>query len=154
MPKIDLSQAPIRIGSRYPAPFDAPCRDRHRLQLGDAGGLTQFGVNLLTLKPGVWSSQRHWHRLEDEFVYILSGEAVLVTDAGEEVLRAGDCAAFPAGVENGHHLINRGPGDVTLLEVGTRTGQDSGAYSDIDLLFDAQRGYHHKDGLPYPKQQG
>lgn len=149
MPKIDPSQAPVRIGSRYPAPFDAPCRDRHRLQLGDAGGLTQFGVNLLTLKPGVWSSQRHWHRLEDEFVYILSGEAVLVTDAGEEILRAGDCAAFPAGVENGHHLVNRGPGDVTLLEVGTRTGRDSGAYCDIDLLFDAQRGYQHKDGTPY-----
>lgn len=149
MPKIDLAKAPVRTGSRYPALFDVLCRERHRLQLGDAGGLTQFGVNLLTLKPGVWSSQRHWHRLEDEFVYILSGEAVLVTDAGEEILRPGDCAAFPAGVENGHHLINRGPADVTLLEVGTRTGRDSGVYPDIDLLFDALRGYSHRDGTPY-----
>jgi uncharacterized cupin superfamily protein len=149
MSKIDLSKAPVRTGSRYPAPYDVPCRDRHRLQLGDAGGLTQFGVNLLTLKPGVWSSQRHWHRLEDEFVHVLSGEVVLVTDAGEETLRAGDCAAFPAGVENGHHLINCSTTDATLLEVGTRTGRDSGVYSDIDLLFDAVRGYSHKDGSAY-----
>lgn len=149
MPKIDLASALVRTGSRYPAPYDVPCRDRHRLQLGDAGGLSQFGVNLLTLKPGVWSSQRHWHRLEDEFVYVLSGEVVLVTDAGEEVLRAGDCAAFPAGDENGHHLVNRSAADVTLLEVGTRTGKDSGVYPDIDLTFDALQGYRHKDGTPY-----
>jgi uncharacterized cupin superfamily protein len=149
MPKIDLTTAPVRTGSRYPAPYDVPCRDRHRLQLGDAGGLTQFGVNLLTLKPGVWSSQRHWHRLEDEFVFIVSGEVILVTDAGEEALRAGDCAAFPAGIENGHHLINRSDADVTLLEVGTRTGKDSGVYSDIDLTFDALQGYKHKDGTAY-----
>jgi uncharacterized cupin superfamily protein len=149
MPKIDLAAALVLTGSRYPAPFDAPCRMRHRLKLGDTGGLSQFGVNLLTLKPGVWSSQRHWHRLEDEFVYILSGEVVLVTDAGEEVLRAGDCAAFPAGEENGHHLINRSDADVTPLEVGTCAGKDSGAYSDIDLTFDAVQGYRHKDGTPY-----
>ena len=149
MPKIDLATAPVRTGSRYPAPYDAPCRMRHRLQLGDAGGLSQFGVNLLTLKPGVWSSQRHWHRLEDEFVFVVSGEVVLVTDAGEEILRAGECAAFPAGVEDGHHLINRSDRDATLLEIGTRTGRDCGAYSDIDLLFDAVKGYSHKDGTPY-----
>ena len=149
MPKIDLASAPVRTGSRYPAPYDVPCRDRHRLRLGDAGGLSQFGVNLLTLKPGVWSSQRHWHRLEDEFVYVLYGEVVLVTDAGEDVLRAGDCAAFPAGEENGHHLVNRSAADVTLLEVGTRTGKDSGVYPDIDLTFDALQGYRHKDGTPY-----
>lgn len=152
MPKIDLATAPVRTGSRYPAPYDVPCRARHRLLLGDAAGLTQFGVNLLTLKPGVWSSQRHWHRLEDEFVYILSGEVVMVTDAGEEVLRPGDCAAFPAGDENGHHLINRSQANATLLEIGTRTGKDSAAYPDIDLLFDAVRGYAHTDGTPYPKQ--
>ena len=148
MPKIDLANAPVRTGSRYPAPHDAPCRGRHRLQLGDAGGLTQFGVNLLTLKPGVWSSQRHWHRLEDEFVQILSGEVVLVTDAGEEVLRAGDCAAFPAGVQDGHHLINRSDADAVLLEVGTRSGGDSGVYPDIDMLFGAS-GFTRKDGTPY-----
>ena len=149
MPKIDLATAPVLTGSRYPSPHDVPCRDRHRLKLGDAAGLTQFGVNLLTLKPGVWSSQRHWHRLEDEFVYVLSGEVVLVTDGGEEVLKTGDCAAFPAGEENGHHLINRSGADATLLEVGTRSGKDSGAYSDIDLTFDAVQGYRHKDGTPY-----
>ena len=151
MPKIDLSKTPVLTGTRYPAPHDVPCRERHRLRLGDGGGLTQFGVNLLTLKPGVWSSQRHWHRLEDEFVYILSGEVVLVTDAGEDVLKAGDCAAFPAGEENGHHLINRFATDATLLEVGTRSGKDSGAYSDIDMIFEMGRGFLHKDGTPYPK---
>ena len=152
MPKIDLAKTPVRTGTNYPPPFDAPCLERHRLRLGDGGGLTQFGVNLLTLKPGVWSSQRHWHRLEDEFVYILSGEVVLVTDAGEEVLKAGDCAAFPAGEENGHHLINRSGADATLLEVGTRNGKDSGAYPNIDMLFDMGRGFTRKDGTPYPRR--
>ena len=149
MPKIDLAKAPVITGTRYPAPYDVPCRERHRLKLGDAVGLRDFGVNLLTLKPGVWSSQRHWHLKEDEFVYVVSGEVVLVTDAGEEVMKAGDCAAFPAGEENGHHLVNRSDADVMLLEVGTRTGKDSGVYSDIDLTFDAVRGYRRKDGTPY-----
>ncbi len=148
MPKLDLTKVPVRTGTRYPAPYDAPCRDRHRLQLGDGGGLTQFGVNLLTLKPGVWSSQRHWHRGEDEFVYILSGEVVLITDAGEELMKAGDCAAFPANDGNGHHLVNRSSADATLLEVGTRSGGDSGVYPDIDMLFGA-RGFTRKDGTPY-----
>jgi len=149
MPKIDLTKAPVRTGTRYPAPHDVPCRTRHRVQLGDGGGLTQFGVNLLTLKPGVWSSQRHWHRKEDEFVYVLSGEVVLITDDGEDVLKPGDCAAFPAGVENGHHLINRSDADATLLEVGTRSGKDSGVYPDIDMVFDMGRGFSRKDGTPY-----
>src|SRR6218665_3441739 len=148
MPKIDLAMAPVRTGSRYSATFDGPCRDRYRLQMGDVVGLTQFGVNLLTLKPGVWSSQRHWHRLEDEFVHVVSGEVVLVTDAGGEILRAGDCAGFPAGDQNGHHLINRSGADAVLLEIGTRSGGDSGAYPDIDLLFDNGR-YTHRDGTPY-----
>ena len=148
MPKIDLAMAPVRTGTRYPAPHDAPCRDRRRLQLGDAGGLTQFGVNLLTLKPGVWSSQRHWHLKEDEFVYIVSGEVVLITDAGEEVLRAGDCAGFPANDANGHHLVNRSDADATLLEVGTRSNGDSGVYPDIDMLF-GPRGFTRKDGSSY-----
>ena len=148
MPKIDLGKAPVRKGTRYPAPYDVPCRDRHRVQLGDGGGLSQFGVNLLTLKPGVWSSQRHWHMQEDEFAYVLSGEVVLITDAGEELLKPGDCAAFPANDGNGHHLVNRSNADATLLEVGTRSGDDSGVYPDIDMLFDA-RGFTHKDGTPY-----
>src|SRR5579875_3511299 len=97
--KIDLDSAPVTAGTRYPPPHDAPCRARFRTRLGDAAGLTQFGVNLLRLPPGAWSSQRHWHSAEDEFVYVVEGEVVLVTDAGEETLRAGDCAGFEAGAK-------------------------------------------------------
>ena len=151
MPKIDIGAVPAVGGSSYPEPHATEMGARVRQALGDAAGLTQFGVNLLTLKPGVWSSQRHWHRQEYEFVYILSGEAVLVTDAGEEVMRAGDCAAFPAGEQNGHHLINRSAADVVLLEIGTRTGTDTGVYSDIDMLFDMRRGFSRKDGTSYER---
>ena len=152
MPKrIDPKDLPVHIGTFYPPPHDEPCRARERRRLGDAAGLTQFGVNLLRLKPGVWSSQRHWHTAQDEFVYILSGEAVLVTDAGEEILKAGDCAGFKAGDKDGHHLQNRGTEDVLLLEVGTRVSDDAGEYSDIDMAF--QTGgpamYIRKDGTPY-----
>jgi len=149
MPRIDLAKAPVRTGTGYPAPHDAPCRERSRLRLGDAGGLSQFGVNLLTLKPGVWSSQRHWHVREDEFVYILSGEVVLITDGGEEVLRAGDCAAFPANDGNGHHLVNRSGADATLLEIGTRSNGDTAFYPDIDLMLDPAKGFVRKDGTAY-----
>src|SRR5262245_30054850 len=102
MGKINLETAPTGKGTRYPAPFDAPCKERRWVRLGDAAGLTQFGANLVTLAPGVWSSQRHWHSHEDEFVYVLEGELVLVTDAGDETMRPGDCAAFKAGERNGH----------------------------------------------------
>ena len=97
-----------------------PARERVRQRLGDAGGLTDFGVNLMHLPPGNWSSQRHWHSHEDEFVYVLEGELTLVEDGGETVLRAGDCAAFPKGTGNGHHLINRSDAMAVYLEVGTR----------------------------------
>src|SRR6266513_3352291 len=107
MPKLDPTSIPQRKGSSYPEPFNKEPANRIRQRLGDAGGLTQFGVNLLRLPPGAWSSQRHWHTGEDEFVYVVSGEVVLVTDAGEEVLRAGDAAGFPAGDTNGHCLQNR-----------------------------------------------
>jgi uncharacterized cupin superfamily protein len=120
-----------------------------RLRLGDAGGLTDFGVNLLTLKPGVWSSQRHWHRKEDEFVYVVSGEVALITDAGEELLRPGDCAGFPKNDGNGHHLINRSSKDALVLEIGTRSGGDFAFYPDIDLLLDPAKGYTREDGTPY-----
>jgi uncharacterized cupin superfamily protein len=150
MPKIDPANAPVRTGTGYPPPYDVPCRERHRVRLGDAGGLTDFGVNLLTLKPGVWSSQRHWHRLEDEFVYIVSGEVVLVTDKGETVMRAGDCAAFPKNDGDGHHLVNRSDRDAVLLEVGARSGGDTVFYSDIDLISDPARGYTRKDGTICP----
>lgn len=149
MKKIDLSAAPTRFGTGYPAPHDAPCRDRKRWQLGEVAGLTQFGVNLLRLAPGVWSSQRHWHTHEDEFVYVLEGEVVLITDAGEEVLRAGDSAGFKAGVKDGHHLVNRSDAEVVLLEVGSRDdANDCGEYPDIDMIFTPD-GFAHKDGTPY-----
>ena len=149
MPKIDLAKAPVRRGTAYPKPYDAPCLERVRLRLGDAGGLTDFGVNLLTLKPGVWSSQRHWHRKEDEFVYVVSGEVALITDAGEELLRPGDCAGFPKNDGNGHHLINRSSKDALVLEIGTRSGGDFAVYPDIDLLLDPAKGYTRADGTPY-----
>ncbi|GLS44989.1 putative cupin superfamily protein [Methylobacterium brachythecii] len=95
MPKIDLDTVPAPKGSGYPAPFDAPCAMRIRRRLGDAGGLRDFGINLMHLPSGGWSSQRHWHTYEDEFVYVIGGELVLVEDGGETILRAGDCAAFP-----------------------------------------------------------
>ena len=150
MPKIDVKSAPEKKGSGYPAPFDKPCKDRLRKRLGDAGGLTQFGVNLLTLPPGAWSSQRHWHSGEDEFIYVLSGEVALHTDAGEEILRAGDCAAFPKGDGNGHHLVNKSGKPAVCLEVGTRSQDDFCRYPDIDLQIDGRRDvFEHRDGTPY-----
>src|SRR6185437_9167066 len=124
MPKIDIENAAVRIGTSYPAPHDAPCRARDRRRLGDAAGLTQFGVNLLRLAPGVWSSQRHWHSAEDEFAWVLQGEVVLVEDEGETILRAGDCAGWKAGAPNGHCLQNRSAADAVVLEVGTRLETD------------------------------
>jgi uncharacterized cupin superfamily protein len=146
--RIDLKTTQASVGSGYPAPFGAPCARRVRNRLGDAAGLTDFGVNLLRLPPGVWSSQRHWHTAEDEFVYVLEGEVVLVTDAGEETLRPGDCAGFKAGVEDGHHLQNRSEADVVLLEVGSRKAEDAGDYPDIDMRFSPD-GFTRKDGSPF-----
>lgn len=152
MKKIDIAAEKTVVGSGYPTPYDEPCRQRMRFRLGDAAGLTQFGVNLLRLPPGVWSSQRHWHAAEDEFVYILEGEVVLVTDAGEEVLRPGDCAGFKAGEADGHHLQNRTNTDVVLLEIGSRNPEADGVdYPDIDLELPAgSRAFLRKDGTPYP----
>jgi uncharacterized cupin superfamily protein len=149
MAKIDLASVPQRKGSGYPAPYDVPCRDRVRQALGDAAGLAQFGVNLLRLMPGSWSSQRHWHRDEDEFLWVLEGEVVLVTDRGEAILRPGDCAGFKAGVMDGHHLQNRSDSPAMILEVGSRNPQDSCDYPDIDLRLVEPVGFVHKDGKPY-----
>jgi uncharacterized cupin superfamily protein len=154
MPKIDPLTAPKGSGTRYPAPYAEPCKKRVWHRLGDAAGLTQFGVNLVRLAPGVWSSQRHWHALEDEFVYVLEGEVVLVTDESEEPLCAGECAGFKAGVPNGHCLQNRSTLDAMILTVGSRDNADYGEYSDIDLVYRAGRytgqgGYAKKDGTPY-----
>jgi uncharacterized cupin superfamily protein len=151
MPKIDIDAAPTRFGTGYPPPYDEPCKDRRRWKLGDAVGLDQFGVNLMRLPPGQWTSQRHWHTAEDEFVWVVDGEVVLVTNAGEVVLRAGDCAGFKAGVADGHHIQNRSDKEAVLLEVGSRKpGQDGCDYPDIDLILrEGETGYRHRDGTPY-----
>jgi uncharacterized cupin superfamily protein len=122
--KIELAAAQTAVGTLYPPPFDEPCRARVRQKLGDVAGLTQFGVNLLTLPPGAWSSQRHWHEREDEFIYVLAGEVTLESDEGAEVLRAGDSAGFMAGDSNGHCLKNLGDRDAVVLEVGSRIEGD------------------------------
>jgi len=151
MPKVDLSVIPVRYGCPYPQPFDAPCSGRTRRRLGDAGGLRDFGVNLMTLPPGGWSSQRHWHSHEDEFVYVLEGELVLIEDGGETLLRAGECAAFPKGTGNGHHLVNRSSAMAIYLEAGSRHPDDLTTCSDIDMKSANRDGrFVHKDGTPYP----
>jgi|SRR5579885_1371405 len=154
MPKIDIDSVPRRTGASYPPPFDQPCAARVRRALGDAGGLTDFGVNLLELPPGTWSSQRHWHSGEDEFVWVLEGEVVLVDDNGESILCAGDCAAFPKNDGNGHHLVNRSNRPAFCLEAGSRGREDVCSYSDIDLRIDARdEVFTHEDGTPYPPRR-
>ena len=151
MPKIDPTTVPVRIGAGYPEPFNAACAGRTRQRLGDAGGLRDFGVNLMTLPPGRWSSQRHWHSHEDEFVHVLEGELTLVEDGGQTVLHPGDCAAFAKGSGNGHHLQNLGPTVAVYLEVGSRQADDLTTCSDIDLMSHPRDGrFVHRDGTPYP----
>src|SRR5215472_608349 len=150
--QIDISALTSVVGTLYPPPFDVPCRGRERTKLGDAAGLKQFGVNLCRLPPGAWSSQRHWHTGEDEFVYVVSGEVVLVTDGGEEVFRAGDAAGFPANDANGHCFQNRSDHEAEILEVGTRVTGDMAYYPDIDMVAPAggkPAAYTHRDGTPY-----
>ena len=153
LPALDPETAPRREGSGYPAPFRAPVATRSWRTLGDALGLTQFGVNLVTVPPGCWSSQRHWHTHEDEFLYLLEGELVLVTDAGEQVLGPGVAAGFPAGSPDGHHLVNRSDRPASFLVVGTRaTGTDETFYPDIDLevrIRDGREVYVRRNGEPY-----
>ena len=151
--KIDIAKVKEVVGTGYPKPYDEPCLKRSRKRLGDAAKLTQFGVNMLTLKPGVWSAQRHWHTKEDEFIFVVKGEVVLVTEGREDVLRAGDCAGFKAGKKNGHHLQNRSKRDAVVLEVGTRAKDDTTEYPGIDLRYDpkAKKGgaYTHLSGKRY-----
>jgi uncharacterized cupin superfamily protein len=152
MPKIDIAVVPERRGVGYPPPFAAPCAERIRQRLGNAGGLTDFGVNLMRLPPGNWSSQRHWHTHEDELVFVLEGELTLIEDGGETLLRAGDCAAFPKNSGNGHHMINRSDRTAVYLEVGSRHPDDLTTCSDIDLKSANSDGrFVHKDGSPYPE---
>ena len=151
MPKIDISALQTRIGSpNYPAPFRDVCAGRHKTALGNAVGLSQFGVNLTKLEPGAATALRHWHEQEDEFVYILEGECVLIENAGEVTLKAGDCAGFKAGVPQGHHLQNRSGAEAFLLEVGTRRpGGDTVTYPDVDMHLPAGGLWTRKDGTPY-----
>jgi uncharacterized cupin superfamily protein len=145
---LHAAEVAAETGTDYPPPHDSPCRQRSRRRLSDAFGLSQFGANLLELAPGAWSSQRHWHERQDEFVYVLEGEVVLVTDAGEATLSAGMAAGFRAGQPNGHHLVNRSASVARILEVGTRTTEETAHYSDIDMMYREGTGYLTRDGRP------
>jgi uncharacterized cupin superfamily protein len=149
MKKMNLSLVPTQRGSNYPPPFDEACRDQTCQRLARYAGLTQFGVNVTVIEVGAWSSQRHWHSHEDEFLWVLEGELTLVTDAGEETLRAGDCAAFRSGDADGHHLVNKSGRQTKVLEIGTSDPQDCCTYPDIDMIAD-NSGYIHRDGTSYP----
>ncbi|HEY2682670.1 MAG TPA: cupin domain-containing protein [Steroidobacteraceae bacterium] len=150
MHKIDISRVPEDSGSTYPKPFDEPCTAQRYKRLARFAGLTQFGVNLTVVEPGAWTSQRHWHSHEDEFVFVLEGELTLVTDAGEETLSAGDCTAFKAGHPDGHHFVNKSNRPARVLEIGTSDPKDRCIYPDHDLIAD-ERGYSHRDGTPCPR---
>jgi uncharacterized cupin superfamily protein len=152
MPKIDVEAIEQSNATGYPAPFDTEVKGRWWRRLAPVGGLTYMGASHVVLKPGAWSSQRHWHEGEDELVIMLSGEAVLVEDGGETVLRAGDVAAWAAGVTNGHNIINRSDQDCVFIAIGAGNMDGGGEYSDIDMKFEAD-GYFHKDGTPYPTER-
>lgn len=154
MPRIDIEALEVRSGCHYPDPYREICLGPTWRKLGDAAGLTDFGINLVRLTPGKWSSQRHWHTAEDELVYMLEGEVVCVEDDGDHVLRAGDCVGWKAGVPNGHCLQNRSDRDAVYLEVGTRRPEVDGCdYPDIDMVARAgEPFYRHRDGTPYPEE--
>jgi uncharacterized cupin superfamily protein len=152
MPKVDISKAKVRTGTNYPPQFQNVVQGREKSVLGDLVGLTQFGVNLTRLKPGTASALRHWHENEDEFVYVLEGELVLIEDEGETLLRPGDAAGFKAGVANGHHLVNKTQRDAVYLEIGTRAPTERAHYPDVDLEFIRDKDkvqVRHKSGEPY-----
>jgi uncharacterized cupin superfamily protein len=149
MPKLELETIPETNATGYPAPFSEPMAKRWYRRLGPAGGLTDFGVSHVTLEPGGISSQRHWHEGEDEFVVMIDGEAVLVEEGGETAMRPGDCAAFPKGVADGHHLVNRSGRPCTFIAVGRVAASDC-HYPDVDLHLDsASMRFTRKDGTPY-----
>jgi uncharacterized cupin superfamily protein len=152
MPKIDIAKLPVDTRTNYPAPFDRVVSGRERKRLGNAAGLDQFGLNLTTLKPGAASALRHWHEKEDEFVFILEGEVVLIEDAGESVLKPGDAVGFKANSRDGHQLVNKTQRDAVYLEVGTRSKHEYVEYPDVDLLAvrdDKGARYTRKSGKPY-----
>ena len=151
-PALDPASVPVKTGGDHPEPFRARVAAREKQALGEALGLTNFGVNLVRLPPGAVSTLRHWHSRQDEFVYVVEGELTLVTDGGAQVLGTGMTAGFPAGVPDGHVLENRSESDALYLEVGDRTKGDEVDYPDIDLQvrhIDGEERYVHKDGTPY-----
>jgi uncharacterized cupin superfamily protein len=148
MPKIDLDVISASNATGYPPPFDAPVAGRWWKRIAPVAGLTQLGASHVVLKPGAWSSQRHWHDGEDELVIMLSGEAVLIEDDGETLLQAGDVATFASGVKNGHHMINRSDADCSFMAISAGDKSKGGGYSDIDMLF-GETGYTRKDGTAY-----
>lgn len=152
MPKIDLATVPVKTGSIYPEPYASQMRGRSSLRLGQAGGLTQFGANLVVLEPGARSSLRHWHQSEDEFLIVTEGQCVLIEDAGETLMGAGDCAAFPAGVADGHCLVNRSQAQARFLVVGTKATSEVVTYSDVDLVAVIEAGsarFTYRDGTAW-----
>jgi len=148
MPKIDLESIEQVNRTGYPPPFNQAVQGRWYRRLAPTTGLTEFGVSHVVLKPGAWSSQRHWHDGEDEFLVMLTGEAVLVEDDGRTILRAGDCAAWPKGSTNGHHLINESDRDCTFLCMSGGKNE-GGGYSDIDMIWTTEGRFAHRDGRPY-----
>ena len=156
MPKLDLSRIPWRTSSVYPGRLARAVAGRSSQGLGDAGGLTQFGANLVRLEPGAASSLRHWHMEQDEFVMVTEGVCTLIDDDGEHEMRPGDCAAFPKGEANGHHLVNRTDAPAAFLVIGTRTPEETACYSDIDMMVtidaDGTR-FTRKDGSPLTADQ-
>ncbi len=148
LPALDPRELVPRTGSGYPEPFRSRVLPREKRALGDALGLTTIGVNLTTLPPGKESAMRHWHTREDELVFVVEGEVVLVTDQGEQVLTAGTCAGFPAGVANGHQLVNRSDRPARYLEISNRDPEDAAEYPDVDLAY-RDEAFTHKDGTPY-----
>jgi uncharacterized cupin superfamily protein len=152
LPALDPASVTAVRGSGYPEPYRSRMGDRAKKKLGDACGLSKFGVNLVTLGPGGQSALRHWHTLEDEFVYILSGEVVLISDEGEQILQAGMCAGYPAGKRDAHHFDNRSGAPAQYLEIGSRIDGDNAFYPDDDLLWVETEGgtiAAHKDGRRY-----
>lgn len=157
MPVLDLSLLTPRTGSIYPEPYASQMKGRSSLRLGEAGGLTQFGANLVTLEPGALSSLRHWHQEEDEFVIILEGECTLIQDQGPVVMGVGDCATFKAGDPNGHHFRNDTKALARFLVVGTKAPREVATYSDVDLKVTLEGGkaqFTYKDGTPFAGPRG
>lgn len=155
MPKIDIAKAVVRTKGVYPQPYRSSTDGREKAALGNVAGLTQFGVNLTRLKPGAASALRHWHEREDEFIYVLEGELVLVEDNGEMLLKPGDCAGFKAGVPNGHQLVNNSQRDAVYLEVGTRAAVERAHYPDVDLVLERDENgmrFLYRSGEPYPQE--